>query len=400
MDADEKTTHKQVNSKQFIQLVLFVSTRVIINTAYRMIYPFLPAFAAGMGVSIQQASLALTGRSLVAMAGPAVAPVADRYGRKTGMLLGLGLFTLGVSLVALWPSYPAFFAALVLANFGNQVFLPAMQAYLGDRLPYERRGGVLAVTEMSWSLSFIILVPLAGLLIARLGWASPFLFLSVMSLLALGLLALVLPSDRSGASARQTEMGIRKGIAQVFANPVARAALLFSLVITIANEIVNLVFGVWMNDSFQLDIAALGIAAMIVGAAELSGETATAVFVDRVGKKRVIRVGLALTSLASLALPLLGGSVWGALIGLFGFYMGFELALVSFIPLMTEVSPQARATLMAVNMATLSLGRAAGALSGSWLYTFGFWANAAAALALNLFAFILLKRIRAGTGED
>lgn len=149
MDAEEKTTPRQVNPSQLIQLVLFVSIRIIINTAYRMIYPFLPAFAAGMGVSIQQASLALTGRSLIAMAGPAVAPVADRYGRKIGMLLGLGLFTIGVSLVALRPSYPAFFAALVLANFGNQVFLPAMQAYLGDRLPYERRGGVLAVTEMS-----------------------------------------------------------------------------------------------------------------------------------------------------------------------------------------------------------------------------------------------------------
>ena len=149
-----------------------------INVSYRMIYPFLQVFASGMGVPLASSRAAadrsLAGRRL----GRCWRRSPTAMGAKSGMLFGLGLFCLGVGVVAVWPSFPTFFLALVLANLGNQVFLPSMQAYLGDRVPYERRGRVLALTEMSWSLSFILLVPLAGLLIARLGWSAPFWLLT------------------------------------------------------------------------------------------------------------------------------------------------------------------------------------------------------------------------------
>lgn len=363
------------------------------NTAYRMIYPFLSVFAAGMGIPLQTAVLPLTGRSLVGALGPLLAPVADRYGRKTGMLLGLGLFSLGVGLVAAWPTFPAFFLGLLLGNLGNMVFLPAMQAYLGDRIPYERRGRTLALTEMSWSISFILLVPLAGVLISRLGWPAPFWLMLGGGLLSLILIAWRVPHDRPHSTAQGN--AIWHNLRQVAASPSARLALLLSFTITTANEVVNLIFGAWMGDAFHLEIAALGLAATVIGIAELSGESATALLVDRVGKKRAVRAGLIITSLAALSLPVLGGSLVGALAGLFLFYLGFEFTLVSFIPMMTEVLPEARATLMSVNLTAFSLGRALGALLGSWLFTYGFGANALAALLLNILAMLALSRLRA-----
>lgn len=374
------------------RLLLFISSRLVMNTAYRMIYPFLSVFAAGMGISLQTAVLPLTGRSLVGALGPLLAPVADRYGRKTGMLLGLGLFSLGVGLVAAWPTFPAFFLALVLGNLGNMVFLPAMQAYLGDRIPYERRGRTLALTEMSWSISFILLVPLAGLLIGRLGWPTPFWLLLGGGLLSLILIAWRVPRDRPHVTPQGN--AIWHNLRRVVTSPSPRLALLFSFAITTANEVVNLVFGAWMGDAFHLEIAVLGLAATVIGIAELSGESATALLVDRIGKKRAVRAGLVITSLAALSLPVLGGSLVGALAGLFLFYLGFEFTLVSFIPMMTEVLPEARATLMSVNLTAFSLGRALGALLGSWLFTFGFGANALAALLLNALAMLALSRLR------
>jgi predicted MFS family arabinose efflux permease len=374
------------------QLILFVTVRTAINAGYRMIYPFLRAFASGMGVSLEMTALPLTGRSLIGALGPLLAPVADRYGRKTSMLLGLVLFSLGVGVMAAWPSFPAFFAALVLSNLGNQVFLPAMQAYLGDRVRYQKRGRVLAVTEMSWSLSFMLLVPLVGLLIARLGWAAPFWMLLGLGMAGFGLIAWRVPNDPAQPAARQTAFW--HSLSQVFASRAALAALFVSLTITLANEVVNLVFGVWIGDTFHLEIAALGLAATVIGIAELGGETATAILVDRIGKKRAVRAGIIFTSLAALGLPVLGHSLAGALIGLFLFYLGFEFTIVSYIPLMTEVLPHARATLMAVNLAAFSLGRALGALAGPWLYAIGFGANALAALALNGLALFALSQVR------
>lgn len=375
------------------QVILFVAARMAINAAYRMVYPFLRSFATGMGIPLELAALPLTGRSLIGALGPLLAPVADRYGRKVGMLLGLGLFCVGTGIVAAWPSFPSFFCALVLANLGNQVFLPATQAYLGDRVPYLRRGRVLALTELSWSLSFILLVPLSGMLLARLGWAAPFWLLFGLGLAALALVTRWVPFDHPGASQKETGLSIWHSLGRVLTNPTALVALLFSLLITLANEVVNLVFGVWMSDAFHLQVASLGLAATVIGLAELAGESATAALVDRIGKKRAVRAGVAITSLAALSLPLLGQSVWGALAGLFLFYLGFEFTLVSYIPLMTEVLPQARATLMAANLAAFSLGRALGAVAGPWLYASGFGANALAALALNGLALLALSRV-------
>ncbi len=373
-------------------VALFVVVRTGINASYRMIYPFLKAFASGMGIPLQAAAIPLTGRSLVGMAGPLLAPVADRYGRKVGMLFGLAIFCLGVGLVAVWPTFPVFMLALTLANLGNQIFLPAVQAYLGDRIAYERRGRVLAITEMSWSLSFILLVPLAGLLIARIGWPAPFYLLAGFGLLALVLVAWLVPKDEPHPGAG--ENALWHNLIKVISNPQARMALSFTLAITVANEVVNLIFGVWMNDTFHLEITSLGLAATVIGLAELSGESATAALVDRIGKKRAVRAGVILTSLAALALPWLGRSLPGALLGLFLFYLGFEFTLVSYIPLMTEVLPQARATLMAANLASSSLGRALGALIGPALFALGFGANSLFALALNGLSLLIISRVR------
>ena len=66
-----------------------------------MVYPFLSIFARGLGVDISTMSLLMTARSLIGVTSPLFAPIADRRGRKFGMLLGVIIFTLGVGLVGL-----------------------------------------------------------------------------------------------------------------------------------------------------------------------------------------------------------------------------------------------------------------------------------------------------------
>src|SRR5512146_2106968 len=109
-----------------LQVVLFTLVKVLSNTTYRMVYPFLGTFAGGLGVDLTAFSIVFTVRSLSAMLGPFLAPIADRRGRKTSMLLGLGIFTLGAGVAAAWPSYPTFLAALVLTTLGNYIYLPAV----------------------------------------------------------------------------------------------------------------------------------------------------------------------------------------------------------------------------------------------------------------------------------
>ena len=378
-----------------LQVLAFTATRTVLNTMHRMVYPFLPALGRGLGVDLAALSLALTLRSLAGAGGPFLASVADSRGRKTGMLLGLSLFTLGVGLVALWPSYPAFLVAMILAMLGKYTFDPSMQAYLGDRITYQRRGLVLAVTELGWSLSFIVGVPVMGLLIARRGWTAPFPLLALMGLFALALLSWLVPRDPSPAEDR---LSLWENLRKVLTYPPALAGLAMGLSLSTANEVINLVFGVWMENSFGLKVAALGAASAVIGFSELGGESLAAGLTDRLGKTRAVGSGLLLNSLAALALPFLGRELAGAVVGLFLFYITFEFALVSCIPLMTEVMPSARATLMSTNVAGLSLGRALGALIASPLYFLGvrlqggidLLPSALTAVVFNLLALVAL----------
>jgi predicted MFS family arabinose efflux permease len=379
------------------QLVLFTLIRTVINTMYRMVYPFLPAFVRGIGVDLQAISLALGGRSVVGAVGPFLAAIADARGRKAGMLAGLGLFFLGVSLVVIWPTFWAFMGALVLTGLGKAVFDPAVYAYLGDRVPYKRRGTAIGLLEFGWSFSFIVGVPLMGMLISSQGWMAPFPLLAVLGLVSLVLVARFVQDDRPDTPAKVT---IWLNLTAVFRHRSAVAGLAVGLLSSAANEMINLVFGVWLEEILGLQIAALGAASLVIGLSELGGETLVSGLTDRLGKKRAIAVGLALNSLAALALPLLGQSVPGAFTGLFLFYITFEFTLVSIIPMMTEVLPEARATLVGANSAGLSMGRALGAFAAPLIYSGSLLPNAVAVVLLNLLALVALRRVAGEPAPD
>lgn len=369
------------------QILVMTLARIVLNTMHRLVYPFLAVFARGLGVDLAVIAYALTLRSLLGMFAPLLASIADSRGRKTGMLFGLAVFIASTLLVLLSPTFPAFILALMLGMIGKYVYDPTMQAYIGDRIPYERRGRVIAITELGWSLSFIIGVPLMGILIARYGWRAPYPALAIAGSLVFIALALLLPKDRPPDINRRSIWG---NFRAVLTHKTALLGLAFGLLINAANEVINLVFGVWMEDSYGLQIAALGIAAAVIGIAELSGETLTALFTDRLGKPRAVGIGILLNCLAVIALPILGQTLPGAVTGLFIFFITYEFMLVSSIPLMTELLPSARATLIAIYIAVLSLGRAAGALLATRLYSEGILFNSLASLLLNLAALLVL----------
>jgi predicted MFS family arabinose efflux permease len=368
-----------------------------------MVYPFLGIFQQGLGVSLQTMSIAMTARALAGAFGPFLASIADSRGRKTGMLFGLSLYVLGIGAVVLWPSFTTFILAVIFATIGKYVFDPSMQALLGDRVPYEQRGLVMGLSELSWSLGFILGVPLVGFLLARNGWVAPFPLLLILGALALAAIALILPND---ANEKQAHSGALASLKLVFTSAPALLALAMCMFISAGNEAINLVFGIWLEDSFGLKIAALGAATAVIGLSELSGEALVVTLTDRLGKSRAVGLGLAANSITAVALPLIGDSVAGAFLGLFLFYITFEFTLVSSIPWVSEILPAGRATIMGANVAGHSLGRALGALIATQVYTLtntpglplsGIQGNILLALFFNSIAFFALYKLRRTT---
>ena len=309
------------------------------------------------------------------------------------MLTGIVIFTFGVGLVALFPNIFTLSIALILALLGKYIFDPAMQAYFGDRIPYEQRGTALAVTEVAWSAAFIVGVPVMAFLIARSGWSAPFPVLAIAGLVMFAVIFWMIPRT-------DTHHEATRRLAQKFPRRVyiySGAGGYFDCVMGQLRQmkwsILFSVSGLKIHLGFK--IAALAGASAMIGLSELSGEGLVALTTDRLGKPRALVLGLVGNALACILLPVIGQTEAGALVGLFLFYITFEYVMVSHIPMMTELVPQARATLLTLNLTGQSIGRAIGGFLATFIFhTFGFPFVAGMALLLNVFALLALAELQ------
>jgi predicted MFS family arabinose efflux permease len=153
-----------------------------------------------------------------------------------------------------------------------------------------------------------------------------------------------------------------------------------------------------VEQAFNLNIASLGFTALAIGISEFGGEALVTMFTDKIGKRKALVLGVAGNCLAALAIPFLGRWLAGAMVCLLLFYLSFEFTMVSGIPLMTEILPSARATMLAAHLAFIALGRALGDLVAPLLFSQtiiqGITANALAAILFNLLALVALTRIK------
>jgi predicted MFS family arabinose efflux permease len=145
--------------------------------------------------------------------------------------------------------------------------------------------------------------------------------------------------------------------------------LAYAFWVSAANDNLFVIYGAWLEDSFNLSIVALGLGTALIGVAELAGESLTALWSDRIGLRRALMLGLAVTLLAYGLLPFIGPNLVVTMIGLFFLFLCFEFTLVTSLSLSTEILPAARATMMSSFFAAAGLGRVVGALVGGqvWL---------------------------------
>ena len=346
-------------------LAIVLYARLLINAQFRIVYPFLPAISRGLGLPLETAALLVGVRSLAGITSPLYGWLADRADRRVVMLGGLALLTAGAALVAVAPGFGVALIAFVLLGFSKAAYDPAAQAYVSDAVPYERRGRALGITELSWAGSWLIGVPLAGLLIARFGWQSPFAVIAALAVLGISATLRLRPliarhgdADRDRLRwtrrLRTTRSALRRRLAWL--NWPTAAMLAVSVLVVTANENLFMVYGAWFESRFGLPVATLGMVSIVISLAELAAAGASAGIVDRVGKHRALLVGLILNALAYLLLPRIVGTLAVTMIAMAVVAMTSEFAIVSALPLVSELAPQARGTVMATNAALISVG--------------------------------------------
>jgi DHA1 family inner membrane transport protein len=345
--------------------------KLFFNTAVRFGYPFAPALSRGLGVPLTSINSIFAANEVMGAFGLISGPLSDRAGRKRMMLAGTAMLAAGMLIGGTLTSFWGIMMALALAGLGKICFDPALQSYIGEWVPYERRGRAIGISEFAWAGSLLLGVPLMGLLINRFGWRSPFMLLAAAGLISTAAVMVLFPADPRQRQSVSLAAGLWQSWRRVSKESVALFVLSFSLLISVANQNLFVVFGVWMEDSFGLSIVALGTVTIVIGVAELMGEGLTASISDRVGLKRAVITGAVVLVIGYLLLPMIGTSLIGALAGLFVIFLSFEFTIVTTMSLVTEILPEQRATTMSGNLVASSFGRVIGVAIGGFVWLAG-----------------------------
>ncbi len=374
-------------------LLAAFASRSVINTANRFIYPFAAVISRGLGVPLTDVTSVIALNQATALIGLFTSRFGDRTGYKPMMIVGLVIMVSGMILAGCLPFYYSFVLAMFLSGLGKNLFDPAIQAYVGTRVSYKRRGFVVGVLEISWSVATLVGIPLAGLIISRLGWQYPFWVLAGSGVICLGMVMLYIKDDSHKKTARTENAPFLLSMAELMKNPRAIGAMGFAFFVSFANDNLFVIYGAWLEKLFHFSVVDLGLGTAVIGVGELCGSVGTALLADRMGLKRAVKYGIFLCSLAYLFIPLSEYWAGAALGSLFVLFFLFEFTIVAFISMCTELVPGARATMMSLFFGAAGLGRVIGAVCGGMIWhNWGINTVCYISFLLNLAAYVCLVR--------
>lgn len=335
--------------------------RLVTNGGLRFTPPFLSSVAASLGVSVGAVGAALSVSEAAGLAAPAVGSRIDRSSHRLAMVVGLGLVTVAAVIGATSATILQYAAALTAISLAKIVYDASMGAWVAERVPYARRARVTGFVETAWAGSYLLAIPVLAVIAEVSSWRVSLGILAVASLVFAVVVRRRLEPDHPPAAVaadRARLVGLRRTL-PVFVG----LGLLMA-----ASQSVIVVFGVWLVDDLGWSTAAVGAVAFAIGFGELGASVTTMKVTDRLGKRRAVVLGATVMVPTALALGALADRAGPGVVLLVVFVMGFEFALVSSLPLVSELHPEARAKGIGIGFGAGTVGRGVGAAMGAGLY--------------------------------
>jgi len=349
-------------------VVMLTIARTTANAAYRFAPPFLATIARGFDMSISQMGIALTVSELTGLASPFIGQRIDAMTRRQAMRLSLLGVALGAVLAGAAPNLAVFTLAIIVLGASKVGFDVALSAWIADHVPWNRRSAVVGFTEISWALGMLVGVSSLGLITAAFGWRYAYIVAAVGVLMLAWRVSARLPAVDDVVHQHDEPNTGEHGVLR----PGSWLAIASCFTLMGAIQCIFVTFGPFLEDSFGFTEAGLAAVGFSLGLAELASSTSSARFTDLWGKQRSVAIGAAIMIPSALLIALLGEHLGPALIGLAFVVLGFEFAIVSLLPVGTQLVPGRRGRGMGLLLGAGTLGRASVSIAATRLYdTYG-----------------------------
>jgi MFS family permease len=368
--------------------VLF-ATQVIGGTGSALggaVSALLAAEIAGVAVSGLAQSAVVVGAALFAV--PATG-IVHRFGRRPSLAAGYTCAAAGALLVvvaAMRDSVPLLFAGTFLLGGSTAANYQARYAAVDLAIP-QLRGRHLSLVVWATTLGAVVgpsLAAPAGELLARYGiptLAGPFLFSSALFVLAaLVLLALLRPDPAIVAGVHASagrSAGVREGLGIVAALLPARLGVTAMAVGHVVMVGVMTMTPVHIRSAGHDPGDTLGIVGLVLSFHVAGMYALSPLFgwlTDRIGRRPVIAVGIALLLAACAVAGGAGQAPGGLAAGLLLLGMGWSATLVAGSTLLSDSVPVERRAAaqgfadLVMGLAGASAGAVSGVVVGSWGY--------------------------------
>jgi DHA1 family tetracycline resistance protein-like MFS transporter len=279
-------------------------------TGFVMILPLFArrfeAFGAGveaLGMSAMAYALAST------VAAPLIGMLADRFGRRPIILLSLVAFVLAFSGYLFASSAWQLIVLRGLAGLVTAGLVPAMTSVVGDLAPEKRRAQWIGILGGGASVGWIVGPLVGGLLYDQFDYGVPFAVAIAVALAAL-LLAVFLIPETHRQPADQSRPAWTLALQGRHGMPALYLLMLITFGAMFAWAFIEPQFMFYAYDQLGWTSSQLGLVMSTYGLACMVGEFSLGQLSDRLGRKPVLVMGLALFSAQFVGLVMFRDVSW------------------------------------------------------------------------------------------
>ncbi|WP_331745254.1 MFS transporter [Kitasatospora sp. NBC_01300] len=166
-----------------------------IGTTEFVVMGLLPEIAGDYGVSIPSAGLLVTGYAIgVVIGAPLMTVLGTRIGRKTMLMILMGLFVAGNLLSAVAPTMGVMLAGRIVASLAHGAFFGIGSVVAADLVAPDRKAGAIAMMFTGLTVANIVGVPLGTFIGQAVGWRVTFAVVAALGVVGLLGIAKLVPA--------------------------------------------------------------------------------------------------------------------------------------------------------------------------------------------------------------
>ncbi len=299
-------------------------------------------------------------------------PISDRFGRKAVILTLLGLMVVMIAGVATANTVPQMMVWRLLGGAITGGTVPIALALLGDIFPYEQRGRPLgwifgaAAGGMAFGSTF------GAFLNPIIGWRNEFLITAALTAAVLAY-AVSLHRHLEGAIVAHP-LSPAKAVAGYWSLLTsARGARTYAYILlnSMFHSGVYSWLGLYFFQRYRLGDKGIGLALLGYGVPGMLFGPFFGHLADRVGRKRIIPLGILIGALAGAAFIPRAPLLWPVAITTV-LSLGYDMSHPLLAGISTSLNPSRRGLAMGLNSFSLFSGYGLGALAFEPLLKYGF----------------------------